>query len=140
MAAKEDMEQVKINEILPIIPLKELVIFPYLVVPLLVGRPKSVEALEEAMRNDHVVFLVAQKTQVQEEEEPNPEDLFDVGTAATVLQVLRLPDGTARALVEGLARGKIMEVIQTEGFLKARVEKMEPSKERRREKQSNSKR
>lgn len=134
VTAKEDMEQVKINEILPIIPLKELVIFPYLVVPLLVGRPKSVEALEDAMRNDHVVFLVAQKKQVQEEEEPNFEDLYEVGTAATVLQVLRLPDGTARALVEGLARGKITEITQTEGFLKARIEKMEPSKERRREK------
>jgi ATP-dependent Lon protease len=134
MTAQEDMEQVKINEILPIIPLKELVIFPYLVVPLLVGRPKSVEALEEAMRTDHVVFLVAQKNQIQEEEEPSPEDLYEVGTAATVLQVLRLPDGTARALVEGLARGKIVEITQTEGYLKAKVEKMEPSKERRREK------
>ncbi len=134
MTAQEDLEEVKINEELPVIPLKELVIFPYLVVPLLVGRPKSVEALEEAMRTDHVVFLVAQKQQVAEEEDPNPDDIFEVGTAATVLQVLRLPDGTARALVEGLARGRIVEFTQTEAFLKARVEQMTPPVERRKEK------
>lgn len=134
MSAQEDLEEVKINEVLPVIPLKELVIFPYLVVPLLVGRPKSVEALEEAMRTDHVVFLAAQKQQVAEDEDPNPDDIFQVGTAATVLQVLRLPDGTARALVEGLARGRIVEFTQTEAFLRARVEQMTPPVERRKEK------
>lgn len=134
MTAQEDLEEVKINEVLPVIPLKELVIFPYLVVPLLVGRTKSVEALEEAMRTDHVVFLVAQNQQVPEDEDPDPEDVYEVGTAATVLQVLRLPDGTARALVEGLARGRIMEFTQTEGFLMARVEQLTAPVERRKEK------
>lgn len=134
MVAKEDIEDVKINEELPIIPLKELVVFPYLVVPLLVGRPKSVEALEEAMRTDHVVFLVAQKQQIAEDAEPEPDDLFQIGTAATILQVLRLPDGTARALVEGLARGRITKVIHNEPYLKARIEQMVSPVERRKEK------
>lgn len=134
MGAKEDVEDVKINEELPVIPLKELVVFPYLVVPLLVGRPKSVEALEEAMRTDHVVFLVAQQQQVPEDTEPEPEDLYKVGTAATILQVLRLPDGTARALVEGLARGRVTEVLKKEPYLKARIEQMISPVERRKEK------
>jgi ATP-dependent Lon protease len=134
MVAKEAVDDVKINEEWPIIPLKELVVFPYLVVPLLVGRPKSVEALEEAMRTDHVVFLAAQKQQIPEDAEPEPDDLFQVGTAATILQVLRLPDGTARALVEGLARGRIAKVIHNEPFLKARIEQMISPVERRKEK------
>lgn len=134
MVAKEDVEDVKINEELPVIPLKELVVFPYLVVPLLVGRPKSVEALEEAMRTDHVVFLVAQKQQVPEDAEPEPEDLYQVGTAATILQVLRLPDGTARALVEGLARGRIAKVLKNETYLEARIEQLVLPVERRKEK------
>ncbi|MFA5866730.1 MAG: endopeptidase La [Actinomycetota bacterium] len=134
MAAKEAVEEVKINEELPVIPLKELVVFPYLVVPLLVGRPKSVEALEEAMRTDHVVFLVAQKQQVSEDAEPEPEDLYQIGTAATILQVLRLPDGTARALVEGLARGRIAKVLKNDQYLKARVEQLVSPVERRKEK------
>ncbi len=134
MAAKEDVEEVKINEELPVIPLKELVVFPYLVVPLLVGRPKSVEALEEAMRTDHVVFLVAQKQQIPEDAEPEPDDLYQIGTAATILQVLRLPDGTARALVEGLARGKIAKVLKNDQYLKARIEQLISPVERRKEK------
>ncbi len=134
MTAQEVIEEVTINEELPVIPLKELVIFPYLVVPLLVGRPKSVEALEEAMRTDHVVFLVAQKKQLAEDVEPAVEDLYQVGTAATILQVLRLPDGTARALVEGLARGRLVDVIHAEPFIKAKVEQLVPPVERRKEK------
>ena len=134
MTAQEDLEQVKINEELPVIPLKELVVFPYLVVPLLVGRPKSVEALEEAMRTDHVVFLIAQKKQIAEDVEPAPDDLYSVGTAATVLQVLRLPDGTARALVEGLARGRTTGYTRTDTYLRAKVEPIVAPVERRKEK------
>lgn len=134
MSAREVKDEAKIKTELPIIPLKELVIFPYLVVPLLVGRKRSVEALEGAMKNDHVVLLVAQKKPVPEDKEPSQEDLHGVGTAATILQVLRLPDGTARALVEGLTRVRITKFVQDEPFLKARVEEVAERTERRKEK------
>lgn len=134
MSAKETKDRLKIKEELPAIPLKELVIFPYLVVPLLVGRKRSIEALEEAMKTDHLVLLVAQKKQVPEGRDPEPADLYSVGTAATVLQVLRLPDGTARALVEGLARAKAKQFVQVDPYLKAKTEQMIEVVERRKEK------
>lgn len=129
-----DKDKSMIKPELPIIPLKELVIFPFLVVPLLVGRKRSIEALEEAMKSDHIVLLVAQKKQIAEDKEPEQSDLYEVGTAATILQVLRLPDGTARALVEGVARIKIKEFIQADPYLKAKVEQVTDKIERRKEK------
>lgn len=134
MSAQEGKEKLKTKEELPVIPLKELVIFPYLVVPLLVGRKRSVEALEQAMKTDHLVMLVAQEKQVPEDRDPGPDDLYSVGTAATVLQVLRLPDGTARALVEGLARMKIKQFVQKDPYIKAKTAQIVEVVERRKEK------
>ncbi len=134
MAANESKDKSMIKPELPIIPLKELVIFPFLVVPLLVGRKRSIEALEEAMKSDHIVLLVAQKKQIAEDKEPEQSDLYEVGTAATILQVLRLPDGTARALVEGVARIKIKDFVQADPYLKAKAEQVTDKVERRKEK------
>jgi len=113
-------ERLKIPEEIPLIPLRDLVVFPHLVIPLFVGREKSIKALEEAMREDHLVVLAAQEE--ADIQEPQPEDLFTIGCTATVMQELKLPDGTAKALVEGLARVRIKEFTQTEPFLKVRVE------------------
>ncbi len=134
MTADESKDKSMIKPELPIIPLKELVIFPFLVVPLLVGRKRSIEALEEAMKSDHMVLLVAQKKQIAEDKEPEQSDLYQVGTAATILQVLRLPDGTARALVEGVARIKVKDFVQADPYLKAKVEQVTDKIERRKEK------
>jgi ATP-dependent Lon protease len=133
MPAEKVKEKIEIRDDLPVIPLKELVIFPYLVVPLLVGRKKSVAALEEAMRSDHMVLLVAQKHRVPEDKDPSPDDLHSVGTAATVLQVLRLPDGTVRALVEGVRRIRVREFLQTDPYLKVKTEEIAEFVERRKE-------
>lgn len=119
MADISSKEAVSIPEILPLIPLRDLIIFPNLVVPLFVGRDRSIKALEDAMRTDHIVALVAQKE--AETQDPASEDLYEIGSAATVMQELKLPDGTAKALVEGIVRIKIEEFVQVDPFFKVRV-------------------
>src|SRR5512136_1891684 len=98
--SKVDDTKTPLSDVLPLIPLRDLVLFPNLVVPLFVGREKSILALEEAMRGDHHVALLAQR--VPETQEPEQGDMHVVGCVGTVLQELKLPDGTAKALVEGL--------------------------------------
>ena len=112
-----------IPEVMPLIPLRDLVLFPNLVVPLFVGREKSILALEEAMRGDHHVALVAQL--LPDTQDPGAADLHVVGCVGTVLQELKLPDGTAKALVEGVARMRIVEYVTTEPYLQVRVESIE---------------
>jgi len=84
---------------LPLLPLRDVVVFPHMVIPLFVGRPKSIKALENSMESGKSILLVAQKTAAQDD--PTPEDLYDTGSVATVLQMLKLPDGTVKVLVEG---------------------------------------
>ena len=86
----------------PVLPLRDMVVFPHMIVPLFVGRDKSVRALEEVMNGDKQIMLVAQKE--ASEENPNPEDLFKTGVIGTVLQLLKLPDGAIKVLVEGGSR------------------------------------
>jgi ATP-dependent Lon protease len=118
-----DDEPVTIPDSLPLIPLRDLTVFPNLVVPLFVGREKSIVALEEAMRTDHLVALVTQrKTETQD---PSREDLYSVGCVAQIMQELKLPDGTAKALVEGRTRFRIVEFVQTDPFVTVRIEQIE---------------
>ncbi len=123
MADINKHENVEVPEELPLIPLRDLIIFPNLVVPLFVGRERSIKALEAAMRADHVVALVAQKE--AETQEPEIGDLYEIGSAATVMQELKLPDGTAKALVEGVVRIKVVDVIHTDPFFKVKVSVVE---------------
>ncbi len=114
-------------EILPLIPLRDLILFPNLVVPLFVGRERSIHALEESMRQGHLVALVTQKE--AETQDPAIEDIYEIGCAASIMQELKLPDGTAKALVEGQQRIRIIEVVQTDPFFLVRVEPIEESAE-----------
>ncbi|HEY5506620.1 MAG TPA: LON peptidase substrate-binding domain-containing protein, partial [Coriobacteriia bacterium] len=114
---------VEFPDILPLIPLKDLVLFPNLVVPLFVGREKSLLALEEALRGDHHVALVLQHE--PEMQDPGRGDIHSVGCVGTVLQELKLPDGTAKALVEGVVRIRILEYVTDEPYLQVRVERIE---------------
>ena len=84
----------------PVLPLRDIVVFPHMIVPLFVGREKSVRALEDVMKDDKQILLVAQKNATQDD--PAPGDIYDVGTVSTVLQLLKLPDGTVKVLVEGI--------------------------------------
>jgi ATP-dependent Lon protease len=96
----------------PLLPLRDVVVFPHMVVPLFVGREKSIQALEAAMEGSKEILLVAQKD--ASTDEPGPKDVFDMGTLATVLQMLRLPDGTVKVLVEGNARATISDISEGE--------------------------
>ena len=98
---------------LPVLPLRDVVMFPHMVVPLFVGRAKSIRALEIAMQSDRKVVLVAQKT--ASKDEPTYEDMFATGCIATILQLLKLPDGTVKVLVEGLQRAQINQINQGQG-------------------------
>ena len=103
----------------PVLPLRDIVVFPHMIVPLFVGREKSVRALEEVMNGDKQIMLVAQKQ--AGEENPVADDLYKTGTLGTVLQLLKLPDGAIKVLVEGGSRAQIQNFIETDGFLKADV-------------------
>ena len=118
-------EHPSIPDVLPLIPLRDLILFPNLVVPLFVGRERSINALEQTMRSDHLVALVTQRA--AETQDPQPEDIYDIGCVVTVLQELKLPDGTAKALVEGIQRVRIVEYLATDPYLKVRVEVIEES-------------
>ena len=101
------------------LPLRDVVVFPHMVVPLFVGRDKSIQALEAAMEGSKEILLIAQKDAGTDD--PGAEDVFSVGTIATVLQMLKLPDGTVKVLVEGNTRARITE-IHGENYLSAQVE------------------
>ncbi|MEY3269404.1 MAG: hypothetical protein RL480_2164 [Pseudomonadota bacterium] len=103
----------------PVLPLRDIVVFPQMIVPLFVGREKSVAALEAAMAGDKTVFLLSQKN--PGDEDPGVEDLYDVGAVATVLQLLKLPDGTVKVLVEGQSRASLSRLHGDAGFLEADV-------------------
>src|SRR6188508_1466180 len=90
---------------LPLLPLRDVVVFPHMVIPLFVGRPKSIKALEAAMEAGKSIVLVAQKSAAKDD--PSPEDLYSIGTVANILQMLKLPDGTVKVLVEGSQRARI---------------------------------
>lgn len=102
------------------LPLRDVVVYPHMVLPLFVGRPKSIAALDLAMDNDEPVFLLAQRN--PNDEEPNAKDLHEMGTVAHVLQVLKLPDGTVKVLVEGVRRARALTVEDTGELFLAHVE------------------
>jgi len=110
-----------IPDVLPLLPVRDVVIFPYMVLPLAVGRAKSIKALEEAMARDRLIFLVTQK-KIQTED-PGKEDLYSVGAVAEILQLLKMPDGTIKILVEGLERGRIVDFVPQQGFVQVKVER-----------------
>lgn len=104
---------------LPLLPLRDVVVFPHMVIPLFVGRPKSIKALEIAMESERRIMLVAQKAAAKEE--PSASDMFDMGCVATILQLLKLPDGTVKVLVEGVQRAKVTSVLDNSTHFTAEV-------------------
>jgi len=112
---------------LPLLPLRDVVVFPHMVIPLFVGRPKSIKALEAAMEAGRQIMLVAQKAAGKDE--PRAEDLFDVGCISSILQMLKLPDGTVKVLVEGVQRANTREVTDGEDHFSAEVMPIEPAGE-----------
>ena len=110
---------------LPLLPLRDVVVFPHMVIPLFVGRPKSIKALELAMETDRRIMLVAQKAAAKDE--PSVTDMFDVGCISTILQMLKLPDGTVKVLVEGQQRASVGAIEDADSHFSATVTPVEPT-------------
>jgi ATP-dependent Lon protease len=120
-------EKLDIKSRLPLLPLRDVVIFPYMIYPLLIGRQVSINALQDAMVKDKLVFLVAQKN--PSVDNPKQNDLYTVGVVARVLQVMKLPNGTIKVLVEGLMRGEIRSFLRSGSFITARIDIFEGDRE-----------
>src|SRR5579871_4730971 len=101
----------------PVLPLRDIVVFPHMIVPLFIGREKSIRALEEVMRNDTFILLATQKN--ASDDDPATDAIFEVGTLASVLQLLKLPDGTVKVLVEGAERAKILKYTDRSEYYEA---------------------
>jgi len=114
------MVEIAQGDVFPVLPLRDIVVFPHMIVPLFVGREKSVRALEDVMRDDKQILLVAQKNAAQDD--PTTDDIYTVGTVSTVLQLLKLPDGTVKVLVEGGRRARITGFTDNDSFFQAVAE------------------
>ena len=118
------MKELQVTDnLIPVLPLRDVVVYPHMVIPLFVGRERSIDALDAAMKDSKQILLIAQKD--AEIDEPNFTDLYQVGTLANILQLLKLPDGTVKVLVEGAERSKILQYQETGSFFSAEVEKID---------------
>jgi len=116
------MGQDEIPEILPLLPVREIVIFPYMILPLFVGREKSINAVEEALSRERLIFLAAQRDMT--EEDPPPEGIYRVGTIAIVMRMQRLADGRLKMLVQGLSKGMISEFVQVKPTFLVKIDQI----------------
>ncbi|MFL6198311.1 MAG: endopeptidase La [Thermoanaerobaculia bacterium] len=116
-------EAIKIPDVLPVLPLKDTVVFPYIILPLSVGRDKSVLAVDRALAESRVIMLVAQRDAALDN--PGEGDLYDMGTAAVIMRMLKLPDGRIRILVQGLSRARIHHISQVDPYLQAKIERID---------------
>jgi ATP-dependent Lon protease len=115
-------EQFVIPDRLPLVPLREMVLFPYMIMPLMVGRETSIRAVDEALAKDRLILAVTQKD--AGEEQPGPEDIYKVGTAAMIMKMLKTPEGRVRILVQGLLKARIVSLVQERPFTLAEIEKI----------------
>ena len=120
MKKEPEKNLISLPETLPVLPVRDIVVFPYMVLPLFVSREKSIKALEEALSKDRLIFLVAQQN--LSEEEPSVKDLYQVGTVAIVMKMLKLPDGKIKILIQGLSKASVKEVLHTTPYFSVRVE------------------
>src|SRR5919107_3249302 len=116
-------QQLQIPESLPVLPLRDIVIYPFMIVPLFVSREKSIRAVDVALGENRMIFLVSQRD--LDKEEPAGEDLYQTGTVAVIMRMLKLPDGRIRILVQGLSRARVESVEDTGEFLKARLSSLD---------------
>src|SRR5438105_13756158 len=113
------------KRVVPLLPLRDIIVFPHMVSQLFVGRERSINALDAAMTRDKDIFLAAQKN--AKTNEPSPDDIFQTGTLGTVMQLLRLPAGTVKVLVEGKRRAKTKRFVQTDEFFHVEVDELAES-------------
>ena len=118
---------IKIPDELPLLPVRDVVVFPFMVIPLFVGRESSIKAVDDSLADKRMIFLASQKDPMKEE--PGKDEVYSVGTIAVILRMLKLPDGRVKILVQGLKRGKIQEFLQEEPYFKVKVEQIEEKEE-----------
>lgn len=123
MADENEIEEIEVPDELPILPLRGTVIFPYMIIPLMVGRKPSIKLIDDAIRGNRVIGLFSQKD--AEIEDPKPEDIYKIGTAGMILKMLKMPDGSARIMVQGIARMEITEFTESKPYFSAKVERRE---------------
>src|SRR3989442_8571502 len=120
-----EQQQVSIPDVLPVLPLSDVVVFPYMIVPLFVNRDRSAKAVDQALSENRMILLVSQKT--PEVDDPKAEDLHDFGTVSVIMRMLKLPDGRVRILVQGFSRAKVEYFDESKAYIAAKVEpKTEP--------------
>src|SRR5271165_4681350 len=117
---KRELPAPGVTDSYPVLPLRDIVVFPHMIVPLFVGREKSIRALEEVMKADKFILLATQIN--ASDDDPATDAIFKTGTLATVLQLLKLPDGTVKVLVEGAARARVHQYLPTDGYFEAKAE------------------
>jgi ATP-dependent Lon protease len=122
MENNQEKEELKIPDILPLLPVRDVVVYPYMIIPLFVGREISISAVDWALSKDRLIFLATQKD--ISDEEPEPDSIYTVGTVAMIMRMLKLPDGRVKILVQGLAKGRIEEFAETKPFFSVRIERI----------------
>src|SRR5919112_1353050 len=123
MVTNYDGEQVEIPETLPMLPVRDIVVFPYMIIPLFVGRDSSIRSVEEALsRSDRLILLASQKD--ISDEHPSPEAIYKTGTVAMIMRMRKLPDGRIKILVQGLCKAQIQDFTQTQPFYEVKIDKL----------------
>jgi len=119
-------KEIEIPDSVPVLPVRDIVVFPYMILPLFVGREMSIKAIEHSLNTNRMVLLLTQKD--LSVENPSPEDLFSIGTVVLVMRMLKLPDGRVKILVQGLSKARALNYSQTEPFFTAVIEKVDEQK------------
>ncbi len=119
---RQENDELKIPDVLPLLPVRDVVVYPYMILPLFVGREISINAVDQALAQDRLIFLSTQKE--MGDEEPTPEGIYSVGTVAMIMRMLKLPDGRVKVLVQGLAKGRILEYVESKPAYSVRIERI----------------
>jgi ATP-dependent Lon protease len=122
MENKQENEELNIPDVLPLLPVRDVVVYPYMILPLFVGREISINAVDSALSKDRLIFLATQKD--MSEEDPAPDMIYGVGTVAMIMRMLKLPDGRVKILVQGLTKGRIVDYVEQKPFYSVRIERI----------------
>src|SRR5512139_4131241 len=122
MENNQEKEELKIPEILPLLPVRDVVVYPYMIIPLFVGREISINAVDWALSKDRLIFLATQKDIA--DEEPAPDSIYTVGTVAMIMRMLKLPDGRVKILVQGLAKARIVSFENVDSCYQVSIERI----------------
>ncbi|MEK7378818.1 MAG: LON peptidase substrate-binding domain-containing protein, partial [Candidatus Binatota bacterium] len=114
--------QAEVPDVLPLLPIRDIVIYPYMMLPLFVGRDMSIRAVEESLSRDRLIFLVAQKNSA--EDNPTPDDIYRIGTVASIMRMLKLADGRVKVLVQGLSKGEVENFLRERPFFEVKIRKV----------------